>query len=243
MIVDAPALALARAGARRSPGTTESSARTLIGIPCRAIAAGDRLVAADVADREDQPAPLRRRAPIRRSSSTSMSGPARTARRLGPGRQAHQLDEVAPVVVVGAQRQPADARIVGRQPEDVPEVAVRPAALRRPERGRSPGRAGRRPSRARPAGTIASEPGRRLVADDGQTLDDAGAAAPASMRRLESALGRRTRRGASVERVGRRGHLRRGGRDLGLACRPACGSVRLAGASRSRPASRCPRRG
>ena len=51
-------------------------------------------------------------------------------------RQAHELDEVAAVLAVGAQRQPAHAWIVRWQAQDVAEVAVRPAPLGRPQQVR-----------------------------------------------------------------------------------------------------------
>ena len=113
----------------------------------------------------------------------------------GQRRQAHQLDEVAPVVAVGAQRQPADARVVRRQPQDVPEVAVRPAPLGRPERGTRPATAeADRPRRARPAGTAWQQPGRRRGRrTTARPLDDPRAGAPASMRRLECGASSRRR--------------------------------------------------
>ena len=144
------------------------------------------VVAADMADRVDQPAPGARRR-CARSSSTSMYGTIADISSARPRRQAHQLDEVAPVLVIGAQRQPADARVVGRQAEDVPEVAVRPAPLAGPGQVRALD-GGADDLAGEALGDHVGQPRGRLVRDDRQTLDDAGAAAPASMRSLESAL-------------------------------------------------------
>ena len=123
-----PTARAARGGSSNSSGNAESSATTLIGSPCRAIAAADA------------PRCCRRgpRSTIRPPPGDAIADALdldRVERLDERGdlvrrqeRQAHQLDEVAAVLAVGAQRQPADPRVVGRQAQDVPEVLVRPVA-------------------------------------------------------------------------------------------------------------------
>src|SRR3954467_11753108 len=100
-------------------------------------------------------------------------------------RDAHQLDEIRPVPPVRAKPHPTDARVIRREPEDVPEVAVRPPALRRPQQVRRLGaKAQHRPGRAsreRP-----EEPRREAVAEDGRPLHDPRTRTPAPVRRLET---------------------------------------------------------
>ena len=102
-------------------------------------AGADHLVVADVADDQDD-----RRFDSRQHRSTLVepsrvdeAPPPRPGCRRG---QAHQLDEVAGVVAVG-RAGPGGGRagLSGRQAQDVPEVLVRPAPLRRPEQVRGPG--------------------------------------------------------------------------------------------------------
>ena len=128
-----------------------------------------------------------------------MSSASRSASRLDlvgrQARQAHQLDEVATVLAVGAQGQAAHPRIVRRQPEDVAEVLVRPAPLGRPGAVRGlrqapddrPADAGRQD---------AQQPGRAAVAGDGRPLDEPRARlAAAPVRRFELPLALGHRRG------------------------------------------------
>ena len=104
-------------------------------------------------------------------------------------REPHQFDEVAAVFRVRLERQPAHTGIVGRQPEDVPEVSVRPAPLRGPEQVRGlcdP--AGDEPAGSR--GQDAEQAFRRLVADDGRLLEDARSGLETPVGRLELPLAR-----------------------------------------------------
>ena len=182
---DAPRSSRSARRCSKSSGNEESSATTLIGIPWRAIAAMTASLLPTWPTAKISPPRADARDAVELVDVDVRDHRGHLVDR--PGRQAHQLDEVAPVLVIGAQRQPADARIVGRQPEDVPEVAVRPAPLGRPRQvGALDGGADHLAGEA--LRDDVGQPRGRLVGDDGQTLDDAGAAAPASMRSLESAL-------------------------------------------------------
>ena len=82
--------------------------------------------------------------------------------------------------------------MVGRQPEDVPEVLVRPAPLRRPQQVRRlRAETDQRPRRPF-AGTTDKQPLRAAVRHDRGPLDDPPLAGRgAAVRRLEPALARR----------------------------------------------------
>ena len=114
----------------------------------------DGLVAADVAGHHDHRAPAG--APLRDDlvHARRIDGGDQLLERLG--RQPHQLDDVARVLAVRPQREPPDARMVGGQPEDMPEVRVREPPLRRPQEiarlGRGADDRPRRPAGARGRG-------------------------------------------------------------------------------------------
>ncbi len=147
-------------------------------------AGGDRLVVADVAEGEDQPA-ARRRLPGRLDLvEVGLDDPADG---LGHRQrlEAHDLDEVGRVLAIGAQGQPPDTPIIGRQPGHAPEVRVRPGPLRRPEQV---ARLAARPDHpARQAGRdVGDEPDRRPVRGDRGLLDDPGTLLAPPMRSLEA---------------------------------------------------------
>ena len=182
-----------------SSGKDESSATTLIGSPCM----GDRT--APTASLLPMWPTARISPPPFGDALPAAAGhhridPGRDELRhlgLRHGRQAHQLHEVAAVLPVRAQGQPTHPRMVRRQPEDVPEVPVRPAALGRPERGTTACENRPTISPVGPGGQDVAATGWPPVADDGQTLDDAGAAAP----RRCGASRRRSRGGAPRARA------------------------------------------
>ena len=167
-----------------SSGKDESSATTLSGRPRCAIAAPMTSLLPTWPVVTMIP-PTGDAARMRAISAGSIGSIERHDLVLRHVRHAHQLDEVGPVAPVRAQRDATHPRIVGRQPEDVPEVPVRPGALGRPEQVR-----GLRPEAqdgaGRPSGERPEQPGGEAVADDGRPLHDPRAGAPAPVRRLET---------------------------------------------------------
>ena len=89
------------------------------------------------------------------------------------GRQAHQLDEVARVLAIRAQREPPDPRMVRRQPRTWPKLGFDQRRFVGQSRYEAcePSARGRR--RAGPAARCARSQRRAPVAGDGRSLDDA----------------------------------------------------------------------
>ena len=138
-------------------------------------------------DDDDQAAAVRRFAPQALDLSRIEVGNHRLELLERPRRKAHQLDEIAAIPEIRAEGHRADPVVVGRQPQDVPEVTVGPATLRRPGEVRqlrgAPDHACRLLRRHG-----GEDPGQCPIAGHGQTLDDARARTPASMRCLQSAV-------------------------------------------------------
>ena len=146
---------------------------------------GHGLVVAHVADGQDEAAPGRL-APDAPDLVDIEAGDQREQLVGRARRQAHELDEVAPVAEVGPHGLRADAWVVRWQAEHVPEVAVRPPALGRPRQVREL----RQPAddlRRRARWDGRQHPRCRAIAHDRDALDDARGGSPASMRRLEAA--------------------------------------------------------
>src|SRR4029079_16196620 len=88
---------------------------------------GDRLVVADVADGEDQSAGrgFPGRLDMVEVGLDHPGGGGLAVLRL----EGHPLDDGGRALALGPEREPPDARLVGRQPQDVAEVRVRPPSL------------------------------------------------------------------------------------------------------------------
>ena len=215
-------------GSSNSSGNDESSATTLSGRPRWAIAAPIDVVVADVAGGHDDPAARASRRGCAASAAGSSGSMSATTSSLRHERDAHQLDEVAAVFAVRAQGQPADARVIRRQPQDVPEVPVGPGPLGRPEEVRAPATPSPSTAPVGPAGSGAAAARRRSgsrATADRSTIRRTGA--PASVRRLESSLAAGHRAAVAT-----------------LALVPAIRLTRLLDRRLgARPASRCRRRG
>jgi hypothetical protein len=153
---------------------------------------GDRLVAAEVADGQDQPAAGRAVVDPTELRFVGVEVAGEPVDLLGRQRgQPHEVDEIPPVLPERAEREPADARVVWRQPQHVPEVGVRPA----PPLGRG---------EVRPTGQRAHDAmgqadrhdaqgtGRRAVGEDAGSFDGTGPGTGTSpVGRLEPSLARR----------------------------------------------------
>jgi hypothetical protein len=160
-----------------------SSATTLIGQP-RCATPADRLVVADVRDRDDEPAT--RLAPdlLDAVECSIVDEPAALlGRKL---RQTHELDDVAPVLAVRREGEATDARVILRQTQHVPEVLVRPAALRRPREIREL-RAAAHDGAAQRLGHVRHHPRRTAVRGDDAALEDSRRRREPAMRRIQRA--------------------------------------------------------